>query len=185
MLLTTVITGCATSNRTPANVANTTVKTSMATAQLTESKITKQLEQLAGNHVFSNIHIITLKNVGSRAYAFVSFDEDGKTKYANVFYSSSEGTGTGIFSAPSVKGQPLQATQLVGKDGYNFITGVVVNNPSVKNVVITFANGSVKQVPVQNGYFLFFGQIGTSVSDAYVKHMIGVSNHGEIVVNKS
>jgi len=185
LLTTAITTGCAASNPIPANVTNTTVKTPMATAQLTTSIIMKQLEQQAGNHVLTNIHIITLKNVGSRAYAFVSFDEDGKMKYANVFHSSSEGTGMGMFLAPSARGQPIQATQQVGKDGYILITGIVVNTPSVKNVVITFANGSVKQVPVQNGQFLFFGKIGTSESDAYLKHMIGVSNHGEIVVNKS
>ncbi len=185
VLFTTAITGCATSKTTSVNVTNTTVKTPVAAAQLTKSKITKQLEQQEGNHVLSNIQVITLKNVGSRAYAFVSFDEDGKMKYANVIHLSSEGTGMGIFSAPNVKGHSIQADQQVGKDGYNLITGVVVNNPNVKNVVITFANGSVKQVPVQNGQFLFFGQIGTSESDAYLKNMIGVSNHGEIVVNKS
>ena len=182
MLLTTAITGCANLSPTAANVTHTTLKTQVTGAQLTKSKITSQLEQQGKNHAISNIHIITLKNVGSRAYAFVSFDEDGKMKYANVFHSSSPGTGMGIFSAPIIKGSPIQAVSQIGENGYSFVTGIVVDNPNIKNIVIIFADGDIRQLPVHDGQFYFFGQIGKSGSDANQKHLIGITDSGEIVI---
>ncbi|WP_258110878.1 hypothetical protein [Alicyclobacillus sp. SP_1] len=183
MLVTTAITGCSTSATQSTHVTHTVVKTHRAIAPLTKTDVTKELEGQTSANVFHDIHMITLKNVGTRAYSLLSFQENGQLKYAVVFRSPSQGTGMGIVSVTHVKGQPLEAGQLVGKDGYNFVAGVVVQDPSVKRVVLTFTNGSVKQAPIRNGYFWFFGKVGTSQSDAYLQGMMGVTDHGQIVVN--
>jgi hypothetical protein len=184
VVLTATITGCATSSSTPTKITNTTNQTRLSANQLTKSIIIMQIKKQEENHVVSKISFITLKNLGSQAYAFVSFNEDGKLKYENIFQASTQGTGWGEFSATKINGYPIQSDQQVAGNGYNFITGVVVDDPSIKNIVITFSNGDVKQVSVQNGQFWFFGKIGTSELDAYSKHMIGVSNQGDFVINK-
>jgi hypothetical protein len=80
---------------------------------------------------------------------------------------------------------PIQYTQTVGKKGYSLITGVVENNSSIKNAVITFSDGQIRQVPVDQGQFWFFGKTGTSETDAYSKAVIGVTTQGNIISNKS
>jgi hypothetical protein len=102
-----------------------------------------------------------------------------------TFLTSTKAYGIGVFSAGKGKGMPLQSTEQVLKSGFNQITGVVVDNPNVKNVVITFSNGCVTYVPVVDGHFWFVGKVGTSEANAYSKHIIGISNRGDIISNQA
>lgn len=179
------ITGCATSNTTERNATTAQNKSTASPGQFTNYTVATYIRDSEMNHKVTDIQIISMKNTKGSGFAFASFKADGEEKYANIFRSKGQGVGISTFSAPQVKNSPLQADQQVAQNGYTSITGVVVNSPSIKSIVITFSNGNVTDVPVSDGHFSLFGQMATSEAGAYLRHMIGVSNQGAIVVNQS
>jgi len=173
------ISGCAT---------DTTVKkTSQAsTSQLTASKLISNIKQNEKNHSVTDISIIGLKNVDGQGLAFASFNLDGQLKYANIYDShqkNENGFGIGLFTATKAVGSPIQCVEQVGGDGVVLITGIVVDDPEIKNIIITFSNGSINQVPVINGRFWFGGKVGSSFHDSNSNKVLGVTSNGDIVMN--
>jgi hypothetical protein len=166
------VSGCASQT----NHANTTkVAVSQSSNKLTESEVDAKIRDNEKNHSVSDIHMISLKNVDEHGFAFASFKLDGQEKYVNIYDSS-----LGVFTASNTKGHPLQYVESYGDGGFSFVTGVVVDKPTVKKVIVTFSNGSVEQVPVINGHFWIAEKVG---SQYHSNQVLGVTSNGSIVKN--
>ncbi len=120
--------------------------------------------------------IISSEQVDEHDFAFASFKLDGQERYVNIYDSS-----IGIFTAstvPNSKGHPLQYVESYGNGGFSFVTGVVVDEPTVKKVIVTFSNGSVNQIPVINRHFWIVKKVG---SQYHSNEVLGVTSNGGIL----
>lgn len=134
-------------------------------------------------HSVGDIRVIQASSTEGIKFAFVSFDLDGQLKYGSILDTRTQGTSLGTFTASQDKNNPLQFTETVGQNGFNLVTGVVVNDPQVKNVVITFKNGLVRTVPVVNSKFWYAGKVGATDTQSFTQHVLGVTDTGRIVEN--
>lgn len=151
---------------------------------LTISKVKATIQNVEKGKNVSDIQIIGLKNGDGVGASFASFKLDGKLNYVNMVSSIQQGTGTGVFTVSDLKHIPLQYTAQIAENGYTLITGITDPASGIKTMIITFSNGQVREVPVLNDTFWFFGKIGATVQDAYDKEVIGVTANGSIVVKK-
>jgi hypothetical protein len=133
----------------------------------------------------SDIHIIGVKNIDGVGASFASFKLDGKLKYVNMYSSKQQGTGTGVFTVSDLKNTPIQYITQVGESGYISITGIINDASGFKNIIITFSNGQIREVPVVKDEFWFFGKIGSTEKDSYSKEVIGVKANGSIIIKKN
>lgn len=180
--VTCAVSGCETSNNNSSNKVGSSAS-KVLQEQLTTSKVIADIRNVEKGHIVSDIHIIGIKNVAGQGAGFASFNLDGHLKYASISDSKKQGMTTGILTANQAKTMPIQYTQSVSENGYNTITGFVDSNADIKNVVMTFSKGQIRQTPVIHGTFLFFGKVGASEKDAYSSSVIGVTSNGNIITN--
>lgn len=167
-------------------VTTSKTQTSQETSKiLTPSQVIKDIKDNKPGQQLKNIHIIGIENKDGFASAYASYELNGKLKYASIYDWPTQGKGVGVFEAPKSKKEPIQYVETIGVKGYCLITGVVNNDFGIKNVVITFSKGQVKQAPVVNDTFWFFGKIGNSEKQARSKQVIGVSANGSIIKNQT
>lgn len=147
------------------------------------TNVEQYIVQHEKEHSVTNIKVIYASSSEGFKVAFASFDLDGKLKYGSIFDSPIQGTSLGTFVASQDKKNPLQFTETVGQNGFNLVTGVVVDDPRVQNVVITFKNGAIRTVPVVNSKFWFAGKVGATDTQSFTQHVLGVTDTGQIVEN--
>ncbi|WDL95899.1 hypothetical protein [Alicyclobacillus sp. ALC3] len=134
-------------------------------------------------HSVTNIKVIYASSSDGFKLAFASFDLDGQLKYGSIFDSSIQSLG--VFTVSLDKGNPLQFTESVEQNGFNLVTGVVVGDPRISNVVLTFKNGTIKTVPVVGGKFWYAGKIGATDTVSFTQHVLGVTDTGQIIENST
>lgn len=141
-----------------------------------------QKQQIQQGQVAADIRVIQLATVKSEGFAFASFNVEGSQKYASLLLSPSGYSMTTVsFGADSAR--PIRQTITRG-DGFEYITGKVIGHSNIKSVVLIFSNGTTVSLPVDKGYFWYEhkAHIETPV---IVKHVIGVTDKGELIQNRT
>ncbi len=154
-----------------------------ASARLTFANVRAAIQTFTVTKTVSHVHILRLNHIEGQSFAIASFEAGGTRQYVGVV-KSDKGTGSGLFPTAQAKGSPLQAGQLF-QNGYTLIFGRVGESVGAQRVLLTFANGGVRSVRVSQGYFWFFGRVGPSMASDTLTHIIGVSKHGQLVINSS
>jgi hypothetical protein len=154
-----------------------------ASARLTFAHVRAAIQTFTVTKTVSHVQILRLNHIEGQSFAIASFEAGGTRQYVGVV-KSDKGTGSGLFPTAQAKGSPLQAGQLF-QNGYTLIFGRVGGSVGAQRVLLTFATGKVRSVRVRQGYFWFFGRVGPSTASDTLTHIIGVSKHGQLVINSS
>lgn len=149
----------------------------------TTADVEQYILQQEKEHSVSDLKVIYSSSSDGFKVAFASFALDGQLKYGSIFDSPTQGTSFGTFTASQDKKNPLQHTETVGQNGFSLVTGVVVSEPHIKTVVVTFKNGAIRTLPVVNGAFWYFGKIGSTDTQSFTQQVLGVTDTGQIVEN--
>lgn len=137
--------------------------------------------ELLGGVTVNHIRVIHMTNTSRDRFAFASFEVSGHSQYASLDISQ-KGTSMSLFSFGKDNKTPIRYVVLHG-DGFEYVTGAVIDRPNMKSALLLFSNGTVVSVPVVGGYFCCLHKIGTTNARVSLKQVLGVTNHGNIVTN--
>jgi hypothetical protein len=142
-----------------------------------------QKQQFLRNKSATHVHIIHLTdNARSEGFAFASFDVDGQRQYASL-ESSGNGYSMSTFTIGTDRRTPIQFVTLSG-DGFEYITGGILNDPNVKSAVLVFSNGAAVVVPIEAGYFWYEHKFKTTTPN-YLRQVFGITNTAGIIQDKT
>ncbi len=154
-----------------------------ASARLTFANVRSAIQTFTVAQTVRHVHILRLNHLEGQSFAVATFEAGGTRQYVGVM-KSDKGMGSGLLPTAQAKGSLLPAGQLF-QNGYTLIFGRVGGSVGAQRVLLTFANGGVRRVRVRQGYFWFFGRVGPSTASDTLTHIIGVSKHGQLVINSS
>ncbi|MCL6445005.1 MAG: hypothetical protein K6T83_16385 [Alicyclobacillus sp.] len=140
-----------------------------------------QKQQLTQNKIAQDIRVIHMNTLGNEGFAFVSFDVNGQQEFASLLISS-KGHFMSIYTTDADDAAPIRFNTLSG-DGFEYVTGGILDHPNVKSAVVIWSDGTATTVPVQKGFFWYARKVQMP-ADAYVKQVIGVTKSGAIIRNQ-